>query len=77
MTRRLPALVLVAALSACGESSTSAPQNRDPFAAITADPITVKEGDQFTTSVTLSGALSSDPDGDGTSARRLPRRGNS
>ena len=64
MTRRLPALVLVTALSACGESSISEPQNRAPLAAITADPITVKEGDEFTTTVTLSGSLSSDPDGD-------------
>lgn len=59
MTRRLMTLVLAAALTACGDSATATPENRDPFARINADRITIKEGDELTTTVTLSGLLSS------------------
>ncbi len=64
MTRLLTSLVLAAALAACGDSSTSTSENRAPSARISSDPITVREGAEHTTTVTLSGSLSSDPDGD-------------
>ena len=64
MTRLLPSLVLLSALAACGDSSTPPPENRAPFARISSDPITVRTGAEFTTTVTLTGSLSSDPDGD-------------